>query len=92
MLPIILALIDFSEDIGQIALTIFYGVTNGAAAQSYWWPALVRMSSTINIIKWSTVRVGSLAVAVMLLAIAISYISSILVASQEPKSVDRKVK
>lgn len=59
LFPIFLSLVDFFEDMGQIAMTILYQLTDGSVATSFMWPYLVKMSSLINVEKWKTVQFGT---------------------------------
>ena len=66
--PIILALIDTLEDVGQVILTATY---NENIAANQWWQILVQVSSTINQTKWAFVQVGTVGFALLFIVFLI---------------------
>jgi hypothetical protein len=72
--PVILSFVDSFEDCGQILLTALYSYTDGTFVETRpdLWMSIVSVSSTINIIKWTMVRLGSATTACLVLLTAVN--------------------
>jgi hypothetical protein len=73
MLPICLSMIDIAEDIGQVFLTVFF---TRAHMNTVWWRIAVNITSTINLIKWTVVRLGSAATLIIIVACGVGRLLS----------------
>jgi hypothetical protein len=54
--PLLVAALDLLENAGQVALTLAFDASNGAAAHASYWPALVAAASAANFAKWTLLR------------------------------------
>ena len=66
LFPVFLAFIDFLEDMGQVALTLLFDVSNGSVINSSQWANLVQVTSVVNQFKWLLVRGGTLSIGIIL--------------------------
>jgi hypothetical protein len=75
LLPVFLGLLDLSEDVGQISMTLAYDTFGrGSVENNVWWHMLVSLASCLNQLKWIVVRSGSIVLFTIVVAIAISYL------------------
>lgn len=81
--PIILAIVDRCEDVGQILATALYEITGGSIADTSLWTLLVKGASFINVEKWKMVRFGSACTLAIAVTLTLNWLSKSFLSSSK---------
>ena len=88
-LPIVLAILDFFEDLLQITFTYFFDFFGHVQApDTPAWYRIVYAASAVNQIKWCTVRGGGVTALVAVVALAGGYVWDLVVGGKQRRGVE----